>query len=242
MSERNKKGNNRLSDLIRYRENKMTARERNSFERNLHKDPFAEEASEGFENIDPSIAGDDIARLRKQIKKRASRKQRVLWYRIAASVAVLMIISSIFIFINKRSPSGQLSYTPVTEQSKDLQTLKDQPVTETNVPAATIEKKLPAVAVPEKSIKSPAKTIENEIEPDEKLEKNRKEVSVVNKELLEIPIVAQPDQVFAADKAMPAKSARTIKTSDTVSEFKPDTSEISLSEVSGSGLWSQGYR
>ena len=160
MSERNKKGNNRLSDLIRYRENKMTARERNSFERNFHKDPFAEEASEGFENIDPSIAGDDIARLRKQIKKRASRKQRVIWYRVAASVAVLMIISSIIFFINRRSPSGQLSYTSVTEQSKDLQTLKEQPVTEANVPAATIVKKLPAAAVPDRNIKQPAEFLQ----------------------------------------------------------------------------------
>ena len=102
MSERNKNGNDRLSDFIRYRENKMTDRERNSFERSLQKDPFAREASEGLENIDPSSAGDDIAGLRKQLKKRTIRKQRVLWYRIAASVAVLMIISSIFIFINRK--------------------------------------------------------------------------------------------------------------------------------------------
>ena len=122
-----------------------------------------EEASEGFENIDPSSAGDDIAGFRKQLKKRTIRKQRVLWYRIAASVAVLMIISSIFIFINKRSPSEQLSYTPATERPKDMRTLKDQPATEINVPApVTVEKKLPYAAGPERSITSPAKTTEKQ--------------------------------------------------------------------------------
>lgn len=220
MSERNKKVNDRLSDFIRYRENKMTARERNSFEKDLQKDPFAEEASEGFENIDPSLAGDDITRLRNQINKRARRKQRVLWYRIAASVAVLMIISSILILINKKSPSGQLSYTPVTEQSEDIQTTKDQPATETNVPAATIEKKLPTAAGPERSTKSPAKTIENKNKPDEKLEKNREEVTLENRASMKVAEVAEPDQVFAVDKAMPAKPVMAKKSSVSLSTIK----------------------
>lgn len=211
MSERNKNGNDRLSDFLRYKENKMTVRERNSFERSLQKDPFAEEVSEGLENIDPSLAGDDVAGLRKQLKRRTNRKQRVLLYRIAASAAVLMIISSIFIFINERSPSEQLSYTPVTEQPKDLQTLKDQPATETNVPAATIEKKLPSAAGTERSIKSPAKTIENEIKSDEKRELNKEEVAKVT----------EPYQVYVAEKAIPEKPVMAKKSS------------VSLSKISG---------
>jgi TonB family protein len=214
MSEKNKNRKDRLSDFLRYRENKMTDRERNSFERSLQKDAFAEEASEGLENIDPSLAGDDLTGLRKQLKKRASRKQRVLWFRIAASVAVLMIVSSIFIFISKRSPSEQLSYAPATGQSKDLQTLKDQPASETNVPeAVSVEKKLPSVTGPERSIKSPAKPIENEIKPDKKLEKNRA--------LMQVAEVAEPDQVFAVEKAMPAKPIMAKKSS------------IRLSKISG---------
>ncbi len=221
MSERNKKGNDRLSDFLRYRENKMTDRERNSFERSLQKDVFAREASEGLENIDLSSAGDDIAGLRKQLKKRTIRKQRVLWYRIAASVAVLMIISSIFIFKDKRSSSEQLSYTPVTERSKDMRTLKDQPATEINVPApVSVEKKLPYAAGPERSIKSPAKTTENKNKSDEKLEKTREEVSVENMELMEVIKVAEPDKVFAADEAMPAKPVITKKASASLSRIR----------------------
>src|SRR5665647_1233228 len=110
-----------------------------------------------------------------------------------------MIISSILILINKESPSGQLSYTPVTEQSEDIQTTKDQPATETNVPAATIEKKLPTAAGPERSTKSPAKTIENKNKSDEKLEKNREEVTLENRASMKVAEVAEPDQVFAVD-------------------------------------------
>jgi TonB family protein len=218
MSEKNKNGNDRLSDFLRYKENKMTDMERNSFERNLQKDAFAGEASEGFEGIDQSLAEGDVVILRKQLKNRTIRKQRILWYRIASSVALLMIISSIIIFISKKSPSEQLSYTPATGQSKDQQTLKDQPASETNVPeAVSVEKKLPSATGPERSIKSPANTIENKNKSDEKLEKNREEVSVVNKELLEVPVVAQPDQVFAAEKAIPAKPGMAKKSSVSLS-------------------------
>ena len=73
--------------------------------------------------------------------------------------------------------------------------------------------------------------MKTEIKSDEKLEINREEVSEENRELMEVAEVAEPDQVLAAEKAMPAKSARTIKTPDTISEFKPDTSDINLSEV-----------
>jgi TonB family protein len=231
MSEENKKGNNRLSDYFRYRKNKMTARERNTFERNLQKDPFALEASEGLENIDPLLARKDISRLRKQIIKSTGRKQRVVWYRIAASVAVLMIISSVIFLLNKRGPSGQLSYAPVTEQSNDLQTLKEQPVTETYVQNPAVEKKLPSPSGPERIIKPQSETIKDEIKSDEKREKVRADVSVENIEIMEAAKAAETNQVLAADKALQAKSARIMKTSDTISVFKSDTSDISLNEV-----------
>ncbi len=95
--------------------------------------------------------------------------------------------------------------------------MKDQPATETNVPAATIEKKLPTAAGPERSIKSPAKTIVKEIESEKKREKNREKVSVENSERMEVAEVAEPDQVYAADKAMPAKPVMAKKSSVSLS-------------------------
>ncbi|MCX6261019.1 MAG: TonB family protein [Bacteroidia bacterium] len=210
MSERNKNGNDRLSDFLRYKGNKMTDRERNAFERNLQKDPFSEEASEGLEGIDPSVAEKDVAGLMKQLKRRTSRKQRVLWYSIAASVTVLMILSSIFIFTEKRKSSEQLSYAPVIQQSKDLQTLNDRPQTETKAPTA----------VP--------------------VEKKEEEISAKSRELIRVAVPAEPDQFSASEKAMPAKSVRAGKTSDTVMEFKPDSSAVNLNEVVVVGYGARG--
>ena len=85
MSEKDKNEKDQFSDLLRYRRNKMTDKEKNAFERGLEKDPFTEEASEGFEEIEPGLAEEDILKLRKQVKKRASGKKIILRYRIAAS-------------------------------------------------------------------------------------------------------------------------------------------------------------
>ena len=50
----------------------------------------------------------------------------------------------------------------------------------------------------------------------------------------------KPVMVDAAEKELPSKSVRTIKTSDTVTEFKPDTSEINLNEVVVVGYGTRG--
>lgn len=69
MKEKNKNKNNTLSDFIRYTRGEMTKREENAFQRKLQKDPFAEEATEGFSQISPREATDDLDRLGKLLKK-----------------------------------------------------------------------------------------------------------------------------------------------------------------------------
>jgi TonB family protein len=217
MSEITNNKNDRFSDFLRYKGNEMTNRERNAFERNLQKDPFTQEAAEGLEGTDSSIAEKDVAELRKQIKKRTSQKQRVIWQRIAASIALLMIISSIFVFKDKRKTTTQLSYTPGTQQSRDLHTLNDHPATEIKAPTAVpVEEKAPIVAGPERSIVPPAKKMETKSKIENKSEIKKEEISAENQEPKRVAEVAEPDQVFAVEKAMPAKSARAVLTSDTV--------------------------
>jgi len=106
-----KDNNNRTSlpDLLKYIANKMSGKERNSFERELQKDPFANEAAEGFSEIPADQAGKDIDLMKKKLEKRVSGRRIMIWYRIAASVAVLMIISSLFIVIEKSNWSKQLN-------------------------------------------------------------------------------------------------------------------------------------
>jgi TonB family protein len=121
-----------------------------------------------------------------------------------------MILSSIFIFTEKRKPSEQLSYAPVTQQSKDLQTLNNRTQTETK----------PPTAVP--------------------VEKKEEEISAKNRELIRVAVPAEPVQFSPSEKAMSTKSVRAGKTSDTVMEFKPDSSAVNLNEIVVVGYGARG--
>lgn len=143
MSEKSKNINKKFRDFLRYRRDEMTGEEKNSFEKELQKDPFAGEAVEGFESITPEEIKNDLADLRKRIKARSSRKNRYVVYRIAASVAVLMIISSIFIVVERDRSAKQLSITQAESESLEIPFNKPlrQQNTKTGVP-----EKLPLTA------------------------------------------------------------------------------------------------
>ncbi len=116
-------GNNRkgtLPGFIRYIRGEMTKREENNFQRYLQKDPFAEEASEGFSQISPDELENDLDLLVKKLKRRVAGKQRYIYYRIAASVAVLMIISSVYIISTRTKTERKLSETAVSETPLEI--------------------------------------------------------------------------------------------------------------------------
>ena len=113
MSDKNKNNKSLLPDFLRYRRDEMTKLERNSFERELQKDPFTEEAEEGFASISPDEASTDLTSLHSRLRKRVQRKRGFAFYRLAASVAVLMIISSIFIIVERNKSGKQLSENDV---------------------------------------------------------------------------------------------------------------------------------
>lgn len=104
MKEQDKKRNPGLSDFLKYNKREMTDPQRNVFERNLQKDPFSEEAEEGFSQISADEAVHDLSLLEKKLKERSVKNRRMIYYRIAASVAVLMIISSVFFLTKKNEP------------------------------------------------------------------------------------------------------------------------------------------
>ncbi|MFO7853400.1 MAG: energy transducer TonB [Bacteroidota bacterium] len=101
----------RLEDIIRYLEDKMTAAERNAFERKLQSDPFLAEALEGYSIIDRDEVGSDMDDLRGRIKSR-SRKRNTFLYRIAAAIVVLLGISSLLLVKNLREPDLKMAEIP----------------------------------------------------------------------------------------------------------------------------------
>lgn len=98
-----------LSEFLRYRKNRMTNEERNAFERELQKDPFAAEAFEGLSGLSSDNITSDISRLRSKFSSPRQRKSRFVYYRVAASAAILMAISSLFIIIERNRSKEEIA-------------------------------------------------------------------------------------------------------------------------------------
>lgn len=202
MKEKRKNNKSDLSEFLRYVRGEMTKREEHAFQRKLQKDPFAEEASEGFGETDPGLAERDILKLRKQVKKRTSGKQRVLWYRIAASVAILMILSSIFIIVNKRKPTEQIAYSPLPAPEQEIQAASEQ---KEAIQIAEMEK--PAPASPEKSKKVTEAVPIPESEAVEKEEIREDTISAGIQDAVVAAKAEEPANMIIEERAMAAKSA-----------------------------------
>lgn len=123
---KDKSGGTALPDFLKYFGNKLSGKERNSFERELQKDPFADEAAEGFTEISPEEAAEDIAQIQKRLKGRVTRKSRMILYRIAASVAALMILSSVYIFF--RQPKTNTIVKEIAANSEMLDISRPEPI------------------------------------------------------------------------------------------------------------------
>ena len=119
-----------LPDFIRYIRGEMTKREENVFQRQLQKDPFAEEAAEGLSEILPEEAVSDLDKLGSKLKTRIHRRQRFIYYRIAASVAVLMIVSSVFIIVNKNKTGKEPLETTLKKVTLEIPESKGIEATE----------------------------------------------------------------------------------------------------------------
>jgi hypothetical protein len=128
MSVRNRNIRSFVSGFFRYHQDRLSGKERNSFERELQKDPFAEEASEGFSLISEKDAENDISELQNLLKKRTSGKRRLIYFRIAASIAVLMIISTVYIFLEKNKTTEKLADNSVPPP--ELKIIMGEPLTE----------------------------------------------------------------------------------------------------------------
>lgn len=90
----------------RYLSGKMTPAERHAFEKALLDDPFAHEALEGMEAMNPEHIAEDLKALNFQLVHRTHKKQRPIFWRIAAGLLLLGIFSFvIYYFIDTRAPS-----------------------------------------------------------------------------------------------------------------------------------------
>jgi hypothetical protein len=127
MKKKDKNSKIKLADMLRYNSDNLSGSEKNSIEREFQKDPFAEEATEGFSSIEHDEAVADIHSLERSLSSRISRGKRVIWYRIAASVAILMAVGSAFLIFHNEKPvidQLEIAYTSPIKSAEEKETDK----------------------------------------------------------------------------------------------------------------------
>lgn len=95
------------NDYLKYLKGELTSQERHSFERGLEADPFAQEAMEGLESVSAGQAEQDLLSIHNSLRKRLSRRRRVAFYSVAATVASLLIVGTVFLKVHDFNPRSQ---------------------------------------------------------------------------------------------------------------------------------------
>jgi hypothetical protein len=106
-TKRNKSRN--MTDFLRYRKDDMSGEERNSFERDLQKDPFAQEASEGLSLITAAEAEKDLSDLKKKLKKRTMKSTPHIYYRLAAAASLVLLVSISVVIYNSQFNKNEMT-------------------------------------------------------------------------------------------------------------------------------------
>jgi len=130
MERTNKNKSRNLTDFLRYRKNEMSGKERNSFEKDLQKDPFTEEASEGFSLISADEAEKDLSAIKRRLEKRISKRSPAIYYRLAAAVALLVTISVIFYNNRNTNKEMTLSENNIEEVKVPMTIAASEPLTD----------------------------------------------------------------------------------------------------------------
>jgi hypothetical protein len=216
MSEKNKNRKKELEDFLRYSQDQMSEEERNAFEKSLQQDPFDAEALEGLSSITPEEARAEVAGLQNQIKKRVARTSltkrntRTMWYRVAAAVTVLLVVTSVlFTLFNDRL--GQLDRKVADSPEVEKEVISPTPpaekaAVESSDEIRPIQSKVEDVGaeVPEKKESTLFKPVKAETEPEvasEIIAEETVEEELDREELADIQI-EEAEEVEAAELAL----------------------------------------
>jgi len=115
-----------FNDFKRYSNNSMSDLERNAFEKEMEKDSFLKDAYEGFLVMQKNEFENDLSDLDSKIYIRSRKSNRSFYYRIAASITLLIALTSfLYLYINPKM-SDRANSTTLTEsiENKDEQTEK----------------------------------------------------------------------------------------------------------------------
>jgi len=126
-----KKNRNDFSRFLKYTGDGMKGKERNSFERELQRDPFEAEAVEGLSMISAEEAKKDIHDIEKRLTGLKKKRRILTPLRIAAALALLVGISALLLVIRHNSEPPLVSQA--IEQKKAVTASESKPETKTTV-------------------------------------------------------------------------------------------------------------
>ncbi len=122
MARKDKNGNSLLSDFRKYRKDEMSSKERHELEKRLQRDLFEDEASEGLSDLSEEELKDDLKSLNNRLDTRLRIRRFPVFYRYAAAVIVLLIISSLLLVREIHRPEYLLSENVKAENDQSGQT------------------------------------------------------------------------------------------------------------------------
>ncbi|MBE0652579.1 MAG: hypothetical protein IH594_02205 [Bacteroidales bacterium] len=126
----NKLKGNGLTDVLAYLKNLISDKERNAFERKMQRDPFEEEAMEGFESLSPEDLQSDLLKLTGRLNRRLEHRNRFMLYRIAASVSILVVVSALYFTLSDRQLKDFKGVPEVSEATREEKKVEEAPLKE----------------------------------------------------------------------------------------------------------------
>ena len=94
------------NEYLKYLKGELSREERHSFERDLEADPFEMDAMEGMEKPTAGAVEEDLLSLHATLLKRLKRRRRRTIYSIAATVASILVVGTIFLNIYQLNPDA----------------------------------------------------------------------------------------------------------------------------------------
>ncbi|MCF8379281.1 MAG: energy transducer TonB [Bacteroidales bacterium] len=108
--------NSSVGKILDYLRDLLGGRERNALERNLEKDAFEKEAMEGFQTLSPDELESDLRQIKSQLNTRINRGRRIMIYRIAAGIAIILSLSLSYLLVFNRQMDEFPENLRVSEQ------------------------------------------------------------------------------------------------------------------------------
>ena len=122
------------NEYLKYLKGELSREERHSFERDLEADPFEMDAMEGMEKSNAGAVEEDLLSLHATLLKRLKRRRRRTIYSIAATVASILVVGTIFMNIYQLNPDAAKETS-----SGDETFLYEEPATQ----SAAMEEEVP---------------------------------------------------------------------------------------------------